>query len=52
MFKLKHTSVYLQDNVVLINFFKDMRKALPRDKEKKSEIPRGRDVYPYELQHF
>ncbi|XP_063899895.1 N-alpha-acetyltransferase 20-like [Zophobas morio] len=30
----------------------DMRKALPRDKEKKSEIPRGRDVYPYELQHF
>ncbi|GAB4821243.1 hypothetical protein N2152v2_008289 [Parachlorella kessleri] len=29
----------------------DMRKAMSRDKEKKSVVPLGRDVYPHELEH-
>ena len=29
----------------------DMRKAMPRDKKKKSMVPLGRDIYPYELEH-
>jgi len=28
----------------------DMRKALPRDKYKKSVVPLDRDVHPYELE--
>eukprot|EP00122_Pirum_gemmata_P018751 Pgem_evm1s17568 len=38
-------------NLILIFLTIDMRKALPRDKDKKSMIPRGRDVHPSELQH-
>mmetsp|Transcript_7169 Transcript_7169/g.22941 ORF Transcript_7169/g.22941 Transcript_7169/m.22941 type:complete len:189 (-) Transcript_7169:43-609(-) len=30
----------------------DMRKAMPRDKEKKSVIPFGRDVTPYEIGEY
>lgn len=28
----------------------DMRKAMPRDRDKKSIIPVGRPIYPYELE--
>ena len=28
----------------------DMRKALPRDRDKESEIPLGRDIQPWELE--
>ena len=29
----------------------DMRKAMPRDREKQSVVPLGRAVYPHELEH-
>lgn len=30
-------------------FLADMRKALEKDPDKRSEVPLGRDIYPYEL---
>ena len=43
-------SYYSADNEEDCEDAFDMRKALPRDPDKRSEVPLGRDIHPYELE--